>query len=185
MSESNQIDINSLHHTVLLETENDSILEIDPNFYRNLSDFIGNLRKQEFDGVENKIKNALIDMATELTSLLIHIRLDKISKSSDLETTYLLDEEKFILDSQEEQRERIEMILSATINGKSKFLESLAQNHKTKKIAIRFLKEVDEIVGADLEKYGPFKSEDIATIPYENAQALIIKNAATKVRWED
>ncbi len=185
MSESNQIDINSLHHTVLLETENDSILEIDPNFYRNLSDFIGNLRKQEFDGVENKIKNALIEMATELTSLLIHIRLDKISKSSDLETTYLLDEEKFILDSQEEQRERIEMILSATINGKSKFLESLAQNHKTKKIAIRFLKEVDEIVGADLEKYGPFKSEDIATIPYENAQALIIKNAATKVRWED
>ena len=185
MSESNQIDINSLHHTVLLENENDSILEIDPNFYRNLSDFIGNLRKQEFDGVENKIKNALIEMATELTSLLIHIRLDKISKSSDLETTYLLDEEKFVLDSQEEQRERIEMILSATINGKSKFLESLAQNHKTKKIAIRFLKEVDEIVGADLEKYGPFKTEDIATIPYENAQALIIKNAATKVRWED
>jgi len=53
MSESNQIDINSLHHTVLLETENDSISEIDPNFYRNLSDFIGNLRKQEFDGVES------------------------------------------------------------------------------------------------------------------------------------
>jgi DNA replication factor GINS len=185
MSEPNQIDINSLHQTVLRETENDSILEIDPNFYRNLSDFIGNLRKQEFDGVESKIKDALIEMATELTSLLIHIRLDKISKSTDLEISHLLDEEKFILDSQEEQKERIEMILSATINGKSKFLESLAQNHKAKKIVIRFLKEVDEIVGADLEKYGPFKTEDIATIPYENAQALIAKNVATKVRWED
>ncbi len=185
MSESNQIDINSLHHTVLLETEDDSILEIDPNFYRNLSDFIGNLRKQEFDGVENKIKDALIEMATELTSLLIHIRLEKISKSEDIKFGNLLDEEKFILDSQEEQKERIEMILSATINGKSKFLESLAQNHKTKKIVIRFLKEVEEIVGADLEKYGPFKTEDIATIPYENAQALIAKNAATKIRWDD
>jgi len=130
MSESNQIDINSLHHTVLLETESDSILEIDPNFYRNLSDFIGNLRKQEFDGVESKIKDALIEMATELTSLLIHIRLEKISKSEDIKFGNLLDEEKFILDSQEEQRERIEMILSATINGKSKFLESLAQNQK-------------------------------------------------------
>ena len=185
MSDSNQIDINSLHHTVLRETENDSILEIQPNFYRNLSDFIGNLKKQEFDGVESKIKDTLIEMATELTSLLIHIRLDKISKSPDIEIGHLLDEEKFILDSQEEQRERIEMILSATINGKSKFLESLSQNHKTKKIAIRFLNEVDEIVGADLEKYGPFKTEDIATIPYENAQALIAKNIATKVRWED
>jgi len=185
MSESNHIDIHSLHHTVLRETESDSILEINPNFYRNLADFIGNLRKQEFDGVENKIKNTMIKMVTELTSLLIEIRVNKISKSADLEIGHLLDEEKFILDSQENQKERIEMILSATINGKSKFLESLAQNHKTKKIVIRFLHEVDEIVGADLEKYGPFKTEDIATIPYENAQALITKNVATKVHLED
>jgi len=185
MSELNQININSLHYTVLQETESDSILEIDPTFYRNLSDFIGNLRKQEFDGVENKIKDTLIEMATELASLLIHIRLEKIFKSKDIKFENLLDEEKFILDSQEEQRERTEMILSATINGKSKFLESLAQNHKTKKIVVRILKEVEEIVGADLEKYGPFKTEDIATIPYENAQALIAKNAATKIRWDD
>jgi len=185
MSESNQIDINSLHNTVLRETENDSLLEIKPNFYRNLSDFIGNLRKQEFDGVEDKIKDTMIEMASELTSLLIQIRLEKISNSNDFDISYLLDEEKFILDSHEEQNERTEIILSATINGKSKFLESLAENHKIKKVVIRFLSEVNEIVGADLEKYGPFKAEDIATIPYENAQALIAKNIATKVRWED
>ncbi len=46
MSESNEIDINSLHATVLRETESDSIQEINPNFYRGLSDFIGNLKKQ-------------------------------------------------------------------------------------------------------------------------------------------
>ena len=185
MSESDNIDIGSLHQVVLRETENDSILEINPDFYRNLSNFIGNLRKQEFDGVENKIKANMIEMAIELATLLMKIRLDKISKTAELEISHLLDEEKFILDSQEDQKERVDMILSAMINGKSKFLESLAQNHKTKKMVIRFLKDVDEIIGADLEKYGPFKSEDIATIPYENAQALITQNAATKVYWED
>lgn len=185
MSETNQIDLNKLHHIVLRETESDTIQEIEPDFYRNLSDFIGDLKKQEFDGVESKIKAAIIDTATELTSLLINIRLDKISKSNNIDFKNLLDEEKFILDAQEEQRERTEMILSATINGKSKFLESISQNHKTKTVVIRFLQEVDEIIGADLEKYGPFKTEDIATIPYENAQALIAKNIATKVRWED
>ena len=185
MFESNQIDVNFLHHIVLRETENDSLLEIDPNFYRDLSDFMGNLRKQEFDGIESKIKDTMIEMATELTSLLMHIRLGKISKSFKLEIENLLDEEKFILDSQEEEQERTEMILSATINGKSRFLESLAQNHKIKKIAIRFLNEVNEIIGVDLEKYGPFKPEDIATIPYENAHALIAKKIATKVSWED
>jgi len=134
MSESNQIDMNSLHNTVLRETENDSLLEIKPNFYQNLSDFIGNLRKQEFDDVENKIKDTMIEMVTELTSLLIHIRLEKISNSDDFDISYLLDEEKFILDSLDEQNERTEMILSATINGKSKFLESLAENIKSRKL---------------------------------------------------
>ncbi len=185
MSESNEIDINSLHSIVLRETESDSIQEIDPNFYRNLSDFIGNLKKQEFDGIESKIKQSLIDMASELTSLLLHIRLEKIMRSVGIDFTNLLDEEKFILDSEEQKRERTEMILSATINGKSKFLESISQNHKTKTVVLRFLKDVDEIVGSDLEKYGPFKPEDIATIPYENAQALVTKKAATKIHWED
>jgi DNA replication factor GINS len=185
MSETNEIDLNKLHHVVLRETESDTIQEINPDFYRNLSDFIGDLKKQEFDGVESKIKEAIINTAIELTSLLINIRLDKISKLDNIDFKNLLDEEKFILDAEEEQRERIEMILSATINGKSKFLESISQNHKTKTVVIRFLQEVDEIIGADLEKYGPFKTEDIATIPYENAQALIAKNIATKVRWED
>jgi DNA replication factor GINS len=185
MSETNEIDLNKLHHVVLRETENDSVQEINPDFYRNLSDFIGDLKKQEFDGVESKIKEVIINTATELTSLLISIRLNKISKLNNIDFKNVLDEEKFILDAEEEQRERTEMILSATINGKSKFLESISQNHKTKTVVIRFLQEVDEIIGADLEKYGPFKTEDIATIPYENAQALISKNIATKVRWED
>ncbi|MDH3676772.1 MAG: hypothetical protein OEQ12_00525 [Nitrosopumilus sp.] len=185
MSESNEIDINSLHSIVLRELESDLIQNIEPNFYRNLSDFIGNLKKQEFDGIENKIRQSLIDMASELTSLLLNIRLEKTIKPDRIDFTNLSDEEKFILDSEEKKRERAEMILSSTINGKSKFLESLSQNHKTKTIVLRFLKEVDQIVGADLEKYGPFKPEDIATIPYENAQALIIKKAATKIHWED
>ena len=91
MSESNQIDLNLLHNTVLRETENALLIELSPTFYRNLSDFIGNLRKQEFDGVENKIKDTMIEMAIELASLLIHLRLDKISKSSNLKIGNLLD----------------------------------------------------------------------------------------------
>ncbi|MEK6929730.1 MAG: hypothetical protein AABZ42_03555, partial [Thermoproteota archaeon] len=104
MSETNEIDLNKLHHIVLRETESDSIQEINPDFYRNLSDFIGDLKKQEFDGVESKIKETIIDTATELTSLLINIRLDKISKSDNIDFKNLLDEEKFILDAEEEQR---------------------------------------------------------------------------------
>ena len=82
-------------------------------------------------------------------------------------------------------QERKDMILSGALNGKSKLLESVALKHKTKSTVVRFLKEMGQMVGADLEKYGPYKEEDIATLPYENAQALIAKNIVTKIRWED
>ena len=76
----------------------------------------------------------------------------------------LLDEEKYVLDSEEERLERTELVLSAMLNGKSKLLESISESHKTKSLTVRFLQDVDQFVGANLEKYGPFKSEDLATI---------------------
>ena len=57
--------------------------------------------------------------------------------------------------------------------------------NKTKPIVIRFLKNVDEILCVDSEKYGPFKAEDIATLPNENAQQLISNKTATKIRIEE
>jgi len=97
----------------------------------------------------------------------------------------LTDEEKFVIDSNDEMNERKDMIISGIINGKSKFLETTSTKHKTKPITVRFVKEFAEIVGVDLEKYGPFKPEDIATIPNENAQALISNGVALKVRIEE
>lgn len=185
MSGSKEIDINSLYAIVLRETENETIQEVDPNLYSSISNFIGKLKREEYDNIEAKIKDELVTITNNLISLLLNIRLEKAKNLGPFEFSNLLDEEKYVLDGEEETRERTEMILSATLNGKSKLLESISQNHKTKSIVVRFLKEVDQIVGADLEKYGPFKTEDIATLPYENAQALIAKNIAKKVRLEE
>ena len=185
MSETNQMDVTLLYHAVLRELESDAVTDISPAFYRDLSEFIGGLRRQEFDGIEGTINGAMVTMATELASLLLAMRLEKISKSQQGGLGSLLDEEKFILDSEEERTERTQTILSATINGRSKFLESLSQDHRSEKIVVRFLQDVDEMVGVDLQKYGPFKAEDVATIPYENAQALFSKSAAAKIHHDD
>lgn len=185
MSGSGKIDIGSLHSLASREVENDEIQELAPDFYRQTSEFLGNLRKQEFDGVEDRIKESMIKTAEDLTRLLLDARIKKIASDAARDTKNLLDEEKYILDALEEREDRTEMILSATIHGRFQFLESVSQNHKSKLMAIRFLQDTDEILGADLKKYGPFKTEDIATVPYENAQALIAKDVATKMRLED
>jgi DNA replication factor GINS len=167
------------------EFQTDSPQELSTDFFRNLSNFIGKLKNEEYDGIEKKTKNQIISTATNLTELLINRRLEKIFTSSKTSYRILTDEEKFIVDSNDEMNERKNMILSGIINGKSKFLEITSTKHKIKPVTVRFVKEFDEIVGADLEKYGPFKSEDVATIPNENAQALISNGIALKIRIEE
>ncbi len=185
MSDSKKINANSLYIILLRETENDTVQEISSDLYTSISDVVGQLKSEGYDGVEAKVKAALVNMITDMTSLLLKFRLAKVIESNRADYTNLLDEEKFILDANVEMDERREMILSSILNGKSKLLESIAKNHKTKSTVVRFLKEMDQMVGSDLEKYGPFKAEDVATIPFENAQALIAKKLAAKVRWED
>ena len=185
MSDSKKIDANLLYTILLRETENDPVQEVNSDLYTSISDTVGQLKSEGYDGVEAKVKTALLNMITDMTSLLLKFRLAKVIESNRADYTNLLDEEKFILDANVEMAERREMILSSILNGKSKLLESIAKNHKTKSTVVRFLKEMDQMVGADLEKYGPFNAEDVATIPYENAQALIAKKLAAKVRWED
>ena len=183
MSELESLDLKNLHVIVLQEFQTEEIQELNTDFFRNLSNFIGTLKNEEYDGIENKTKNNMITIATSLTELLINKRLEKMSSESSY--SILTDEEKFVFDSNDEMNERKDMIISGIINGKSKFLETTSTKHKTKPVTVRFVKEFDEIVGVDLEKYGPFKPEDIATIPNENAQALISNGVALKIRIEE
>jgi len=183
MSDEKKIDINLLYSILIRETENDSVQEINPELFLIISNLTGKLKSEDYDGIETKIKNKLILLISEMVSLLLQIRVEKAIKTN--ETTNLTDVEKFIIDSKRELEERKETILSGILNGKSKLLESIAQSHKIKPTAMRFLQDMEQIVGVDLKNYGPFKAEDIATIPYENASALISKKLATKIKWEN
>ncbi len=185
MSETKKIDVNSLYSVLLREIENDQVQEIDPEFYKTLSEYLGKLKSEGYDGLENKIKNRLVEMITQITFLLLKTRIEKVTIQDDLDYTNLLDEEKFIVESQQQLQERKEMILSATLNGRTKLLESVSKKHKTKPITVRFLRDFDQFVGSDFTRYGPFKAEDVATIPNENAQALIAKNISVKLHLED
>ena len=123
MSQPNPINISFLHTFILQESENEAIQELDPNFYESLSKYIGDLKNEEREGVEDKIKNSLLNMVTNIASLLLKLRLEKaISTGSDQST--LLDEENYILDSQKEMEERKDIILSGILSGKTKLLDS-------------------------------------------------------------
>ena len=123
MSEQDEISINHLYAIVSLESGNNTIQEVDSNIYRSISKLIGNLKSKEYDGIEAKIKNALIDMIYELASSLLKLRLEKALLENS-ERAMLLDEEKLILNSQKEMQEKKEEFLSGILNGKSELLGS-------------------------------------------------------------
>ena len=122
MSEQNKININYLHTLVLQESESDTIQEIDSDLYNSVSKFIKNLKGEEYDGVEAKINQAMINMITDTTSTLLKLRLEKaILENSN--QSILLNEEKYILDSKKEMLERKETILSGILDGKPHSLD--------------------------------------------------------------
>ena len=104
------------------ESESDTIQEIDSNLYNSVSKFIKNLKSEEYDGVEAKINQVMINMITDTTSTLLKLRLEKaILENSN--QSILLNEEKYILDSKKEMLERKETILSGILNGKPHSLD--------------------------------------------------------------
>ncbi|HYB93035.1 MAG TPA: hypothetical protein VED00_02720, partial [archaeon] len=55
---------------------------------------------------------------------------------------------------------------------------------KPKRLLVRFIQPLPAIVGIDMKSYGPFKSEDIASLPTENAEALLKQKAVVRVDIE-
>ena len=122
MAEQNKININYLHRLALQEFETDTIQKIDSNLYNSISDLIKNLKSEDYDGVKEKINQAMIKMISDTTSALLKLRLEKATLENSNQSV-LLDEEKYILDSKKEMLERKEVILSGILNGKPHSLD--------------------------------------------------------------
>lgn len=52
----------------------------------------------------------------------------------------------------------------------------------TKKILARLLGDVPPFIGVDLKTYGPYKTEDVALLPAQNAEALIKRGIAAEIK---
>lgn len=170
---------------VLREIESDTVMEMDGDTYQDISRFVGSLRRQAFDGIENEVRDSMVETVLKLVDILLRTRLEKSLRSDEPNPDNLLDEEKYILDAEEEKRSRIKLVISATSRGKTRLLEHISNKHKTRMVAVRFLKDVDALTGSDYNPYGPFLREDIATIPHDNAKALVLQGSAVRVVWVD
>ena len=68
--------------------------------------------------------------------------------------------------------------MNGVLSGRS---SSVEPREKAKNHVLRFLKEVPAIIGVDMKPYGPFRPEDVASVPVENARVLVKQGLAVEV----
>lgn len=143
------------------------------------------------------IQKILKELYERREKKIINLALDKSkTKSSLIDTSALLKEEYslfnlllFMLDS---YRENVLMnVLAAkipVIDKKEEKKEELkpakaeteaAETNDT--ILVRFVHAVPKFVGKELEEYGPFEEEDVASLPADIAKILVGKGRAEKI----
>ena len=69
MSSKESMDLKTLHVIVMQEFQTEEPQELNTDFFRNLSHYIGNLKNEEYDGLEKKTNNQMFTTAPNLTEL--------------------------------------------------------------------------------------------------------------------
>jgi DNA replication factor GINS len=185
--------IEDVYNLLVTEIQIPTLQSIPLDTYQNIATLLGNIKGQGYEGIEAKIRDRMVGMITKSAQLLLECRHQKLkeyqheilSSSSSAATAVdyskLTDEEKYILDGEKESDKRRNAVLAATINGRPKVMESMSAKIRAKQIVIRFIKSMEQFVGVDMTKYGPFQEEDVAVLPFENARSFIEKGIAIEI----
>lgn len=185
--------IDDVYNLLVTEIQIPTLQSIPLDTYQNIATLLGNIKGQGYEGIEVKIRDRMVEMISKSAQLLLECRHQKLkeyqheilSSSSSAATAVdyskLTDEEKYILDGENESDKRRNAVLAATINGRPKVMESMSAKIRAKQIVIRFIKSMEQFVGVDMTKYGPFQEEDVAGLPFENARFFIEKGIAIEI----
>ncbi|KPV61486.1 MAG: hypothetical protein AOA65_2303 [Candidatus Bathyarchaeota archaeon BA1] len=175
-----------LYEAWMKEKEGGEIQALPRDFYARLANYVRKMREEsrmldekttrarlmrrEFENVQRMVKD------------LIRLRHEKALRGAMAgkivpRGTFTEEEERLhgrILPSVESYQ----TLLKDVIRGQ---LPQVEEEEKPKTMMVRFLREIPAIIGSDMKTYGPFKSEDIATLPIENARILIKQGVAVEV----
>jgi DNA replication factor GINS len=175
---------------------------IQPSFYQNVAALIYKLKnnpiEKKEEGEENmklenektdkisyQIKDNLLDLFIKSVTLLFIYRCKKTFNINKIKETFdysnLTDEEKYVFYGNREREHRINIVLNMLFEGKPKTLEKIVSSINQNYVILRFSGSLEQFVGINMNKYGPFKKDDVAILPFENARSIIENNKAIEI----
>ena len=193
IGESATMDLSFVTELLLKEVQIPPLQQIPPDTYKTIARFIRIESLRSYESIESKIRDELIRLIALATKLLIEIRCQKLTCYKVNEGTLLphaltteeysklTEEEKYILEGNLDAFRKKESILLSSSQGREKMLKTISKLIHSKKILVRFLKPVEQFMGVDMTKYGPFVEEDVAILPFENARSLLETGTAAEI----
>lgn len=169
------------------EKESTQLQQLPKDFYGDLADYMRRLREdqQMLDekSLTAKLATTEYTYTNRLFMELLQIRRNKIAteilNSGSVPIEACAREEEKLVNDLTSVMDTYKKILKDRLEGKEAQVKEIVV--KPKKILVRFLQPLPAIVGVDMKNYGPFKQEDLALLPVENAEALLKHGVVVKV----
>ena len=177
---------NELYEAWKKEKESGEIQKLSKKFYAELASYMKKIREESRMLDEKTTKARLmrreLENAKRLVKELVELRYEKALRNAasgkPVPGEVLTEEEERLHREILPLAESYQTFLKDILRGRVSRVE---KEKKPKKLLVRFLQEIPAIVGSDMKTYGPFKPEDIATLPTENARILIKRAVAVEV----
>lgn len=177
---------NKLYEAWKKERENIEIQMLPRDFYGKLADYMKKMKEENRMLDEKTTKARLMQreftnvkkMADELIQLRYRKTFRKTINGKIVPRESLTNEEEKFIEEISPLAESYQAVVKEILRGR---LSHVKRKEKPKKKLVRFLHEIPAIIGADMKTYGPFKPENIATLPSENARILIKQGVAVEV----
>lgn len=176
---------NELYEIWRRELESVELTTLSPDFYSRIADYLRSIKEESRMLDKRTVKARLLKSemrnVKRMVRELIRTRYGKL-------VTKVTEGEKIPSDILTVEEERIYTGLSPFAEVYRGFAKSILRGQvpknveqKNKRVLLRFLKDVPAIIGADMGTYGPFRVEDVASLPIENAKILVEQGLAEKI----
>ena len=166
------------------EVANEDFGEIDSSFWARVRDYLSHIEGMSSSSDDELQKDLYLERLTRVRFMIndiVRIRIDKIyysAKTAEEVPRGLSVEEQDLFEATKQSidlHKRSIYSVTTTSTSSSPFSD--------KKLCIRILDpEPEQMIGSDLQAYGPFDKEDVAFLPSENAKLLIRLGKAEEIK---
>jgi DNA replication factor GINS len=176
-----------LYYAWKRETQTTMLEKLPADFYSKVAEYVTKLKEEgrmlDTRTVKARLLRDELKNVKHMLLELVRIRYEKLirlcAKSGKNMSSVLTTEE-----------ERVFNGISPSVDAHQAFVKNLLRGHLAevgvsranhKFDVVRFLKSVPALIGSDMETYGPFDEEDVASVPVENARILMKQGLAERV----